>query len=223
MFVLLSGASLLFLREDALAEPVAARSVWQRFNLYKRLSVLFTNQRLKFLLFVSTSFSLAVDIFYQFAPVYLTEKWTLAPSDLIIYNAFLCVSLAVGNGWLAGYVSRQFDRQKAVIFSTTAVGALLVGIILAESPFVMFLLYGSMGIVIGLAVTLLTVKISDSVSDAIQGEVLGVQIALRVLGEALICLLGGVLLLISPKLVLGLAAMMTGLAMLYYARRAPAY
>lgn len=222
LFVLLAGASLLFLREDSLSERRAVRSVWQRFNLYKRLSVLFQNQRLKFLLLVSTTFTLAVDIFYQFAPVYLTAKWMLAPSDLIIYNAFLCVALALGNGWLAGYVSKRFDRQKAVIASTTAVGALLVGITLAESPLLMLILYGSMGIVIGLAVTLLTVKISDSVSDTIQGEVLGVQIALRVLGEALICLLGGFLLLISPKLVLGLAAVMTGLAMLYYARCAPA-
>lgn len=174
LFILLAGASLLFLREDSLSEPVKARGVWQRFNLYKRLSVLFQNQRLKFLLLVSTTFTLAVDIFYQFAPVYLTAKWMLAPSDLIIYNAFLCIALALANGWLAGYVgwlagyvSKRFDRQKAVIASTTTVGALLVGIILAESPLLMLVLYGSMGIVIGLAVTLLTVKISDSVSDTI--------------------------------------------------------
>lgn len=219
LFILLSGASLFFLREDVLSEPKPARSIWQRFNLYKRLSILFQNQRLKFLLLVSTTFTLAVDIFYQFAPVYLTSKWMLGPSDLIIYNALLCIALAVGNGWLAGYVSRRFDKQKAVVISTTAVGALLLGIVFAESPILMLALYGSMGLVIGLAVTLLTVKISDSVSDAIQGEVLGVQIALRVLGEALICLLGGFLLLISPKLVLAFAAFMTGIAMLYYAKK----
>lgn len=223
LFVLLSIASLFFLREDLSVKPKVARGVWQRLNIPKRLSILFKNRRLKFLLLVSTTFSLAVDIFYQFAPVYLTEKWVYGPSDLIIYNAFLCVTLAIGNGWLAGFVSKRFDKERAVVFSTTVVGVLLTGMVLTDSKGLMLLLYGSMGIVIGLAITLLTVKISDSVNDDIQGEVLGVQIALRVLGEALICLLGGVLLLISPKLVLLFAALMTAVAMLYYARRAPVY
>ena len=62
------------------------------------------------------------------------------------------------------------------------------------------------GVAIGIAATLITVKISDSVSDAIQGEVMGVQMSLRVLGDALICLFGGVLLVLSPKLILFVAA-----------------
>ena len=52
--------------------------------------------------------------------------------------------------------------------------------------------------------------------DNIQGEVLGTQVSLRVLGDAIICLLGGLLLLISPKIILGVAAAISSFALSFY-------
>ena len=57
--------------------PTVVRTVWQRINFIQRMSVLFSNKKLKFLLLISTAFTLAVDMFYEFGPVYLTVKWTL--------------------------------------------------------------------------------------------------------------------------------------------------
>ena len=79
------------------------------------------------------------------------------------------------------------------------------------------LLFGLCGLAIGLGATFMTVNISNSVSDEIQGEVMGVQISLRVLGDATICIFGGALLLLSPKLILILAAVISIAIMLYYA------
>ena len=81
------------------------------------------------------------------------------------------------------------------------------------------LLFGLCGLVIGLAVTLITVKISDTAPDTIQGEVMGVQLSLRVLGDAMICLFGGALLLLSPKLILIFAAALAVAVMIYYSTR----
>ena len=86
-----------------------------------------------------------------------------------------------------------------------------------NSTLLMMLLFGLSGLVIGLGATFMTVDISNSVSDAIQGEVMGVQISLRVLGDALICLFGGALLLLSSKLILILAAVISMIIMIYYA------
>ena len=80
----------------------------------------------------------------------------------------------------------------------------------------MMLLFALSGLVIGLAVTVFTVKISDSAPSAIQGEVMGVRLSLLVLGDAIICLFGGALLLLSPKLILIVAAVMTVGAAAYY-------
>ena len=63
---------------------------------------------------------------------------------------------------------------------------------------------------------LITVKISDSVSDAVQDEVMGTQLSLRVLGDGIICLFGGALLILSPKLILIIAAAMSVGAAAYY-------
>jgi hypothetical protein len=81
----------------------------------------------------------------------------------------------------------------------------------------MMILFGLSGLAIGLGATFMTVNISNSASDEIQGEVMGVQISLRVLGDAIICLFGGALLLVSPKLILILAAAISIAIMIYYA------
>jgi len=45
---------------------------------------------------------------------------------------------------------------------------------------------------------------------------MGVQLSLRVLGDAVICLFGGVLLLLSPKIILIVAAAMATSAAIYF-------
>ncbi len=167
----------------------------------------------------STCFTLAVDIFYEFAPVYLTVKWTLGPAQLIFYNGALCLGLAVGNGWLPAFTSTRTSNRRLIIGAIGGFAFFLTGIVTTNSHFFMLLGFGLCGLAIGLAVTLLTVNISDSVSDSMQGEVMGTQVSLRVLGDSIICLLGGVLLIQSSKIILVLAASISLVTMLYYKMR----
>ncbi|WP_068467555.1 MFS transporter [Candidatus Protochlamydia phocaeensis] len=222
LFFGLTGLSLLMIKDSKTPSSPEERSFWQRINLTHRLGVLFSNKRLKFLLIASTCFTLAVDIFYEFGPVYLTVKWDLNPAQLVFYNGALCLALAIGNGWLPAIVSSRISKRMAVIYSILGFAFFLMGTVLTDSTVLMMLLFTLSGLVIGLAVTLITVKISDSVPDAIQGEVMGVQISLRVLGDAFICLFGGALLLLSAKLILIAAAILSLAAMAYYAIRGPA-
>lgn len=217
LFFCLAGLSVLILETDVVNTRIEKQSFWQRINLFKRLSTLFLNKRLQFLMIISTCFTLAVDIFYEFGPVYLTVKWALSPGQLVLYNGVLCLALAAGNGWLPSLVSSRVSNRLAIIYSIGGLAFFLIGMVLTNSTFVMISLYVLSGFVIGLAVTLLTVKISNSAPDNIQGEVMGVQISLRVLGDAIICLFGGALLLLSSKLILIIAAVMSIGAMLYYA------
>ena len=216
LFFCLAGVSALVLENVTAKVSSEVLTFWQRINFIKRVTALFSNRRLRFLMIASTAFTLAVDIFYEFGPVYLTIKWELEPAQLIIYNAILCITLAIGNGWLPTIISKHFSNRSILIFTTGTFALFLLGTILTDSSTLMMLLFTLSGLVIGLAVTVFTVKISDSASNAIQGEVMGVQISLRVLGDAIICLFGGALLLLSPKIILILAAAMSALAMTYY-------
>lgn len=217
LFFAISILNYLIIQNKPITPTQEHRSFWERINLIKRLSVLFTNKRLRFLIMISTCFTLAVDIFYEFGPVYLTVKWNLDPSDLIYYNGVLCLALAIGNGMLPTFFSERFSNPITIICSIGLFSLFLMGIVITNSGALMLTLFGLCGLVIGLAVTLITVKISNSVQDSIQGEVMGTQLSLRVLGDATICLFGGILLLISPKAILIIASGMSLLAMSYYA------
>lgn len=219
LFFALAGLSMLVLEQGTPNLSREVRTFWQRINLIQRLSVLFAHKNLRFLMITSTIFTLGVDIFYEFGPVYLTVKWGLEPAQLILYNGVLCIALAVGNGWLPAFFSSENSKRLAIIWSTGVLAALLTGMIWTDSTILMTVVFALSGLLIGLAVTLITVKISDSVSDSIQGEVLGVQISLRVLGDAIICLFGGALLLLSSKLILIVASGMAAAAMTYYTLR----
>jgi len=221
LFLALTLLSAVILEPTPKSAPTNVQTLWQRMNLVQRLSRLFMNKRLRFLLLISTCFTLAVDIFYEFGPVYLTVKWGLAPSGLVLYNGVLCLALATGNGWLASVVASRVSTRLAITCSIGALALFLIGIVLTNSTTIMLLLFTLTGIAIVLAVSLLTAKISNTESDTVQGEVMGTQIALRVLGDALICLFGGALLLVSPKLILVVAALMSLSAMITYARFAP--
>ncbi|MCC5831635.1 MAG: MFS transporter [Chlamydiales bacterium] len=125
LFFILSGLSGLFLKESRVKEPFYDRyfvavkplklAIRQRMNIVRRISNLFSSKELKFFLIVSTSFTLAVDIFYEFGPVYLTMKWALSPAKLIFYNGLLCLGLTIGNGWLPTYLTRYISNHSAII------------------------------------------------------------------------------------------------------------
>jgi len=214
-FVALTFLSIFVIEDHSNPKNRKVITILERINLIRRLSLLFTNNRLRFLMLTSTLFTLAVDIFYEFGPIYLTLKWELNPSDLIIYNASLCAGLAIGNGILPAYFT-QFSKPSVIINSITTFSLFLLAIILTNSTHLMIVLFGLCGLSIGLAVTFLTVKISNSVPDSIQGEVLGAQVSLRVLGDAIICLFGGFLLFFSSKIILVFATLVSFVSMGFY-------
>jgi MFS family permease len=223
LFLSTSILAMFILNKDHATKHVSERETTQhileRFKIIKRLSKLFKNRRLRFLMLISTFFTLAIDIFYEFGPVYLTDKWMLSPMYLTAYNSVLCIALAIGNGWLANFCSTRYSNRNGIIAATGGFALFLLGIVLANQVPFMLALFTVSGLAIGLGVTLLTVKISDSAPDSIQGEVMGVQLSLRVLGDAVICLLGGLLLLISSKLILVLAAIISASTMGYYGKQ----
>lgn len=116
-FIGLAGLSALILENKISNLAGETRSFWQRINILKRVSVLFSNKYLRFLIITSTCFTLAVDIFYEFGPVYLTVRWAMGPAHLVLYNAILCLALATGNGWVPTLISSHTSNQFAIICS----------------------------------------------------------------------------------------------------------
>lgn len=215
-FLFLAALSELVLKHSAASPAAKKKTLRERFNFIARMSTLFAIKKLKMLMIASTCFTLAVDIFYEFAPVYLTVKWTLGPSQLIFYNGILCLGLTIGNGWLPSFISSRLSNLLSILIAMGGFSLFLFGMVLTNSSSFMLAWFGLSGLAIGVAVTLLTVNISDSVPNNIQGEVMGTQLSLRVLGDGVICLVGGALLILSAKIILIVAAGIALGTMMYY-------
>lgn len=215
LFFLLSILSITLLKNRE-AQKVEKRSFYEQLKLWKRLANLFSNKKLRFLMIISIFFSLAINLFYEFGPVHLTLKWQLNPKALAPYNALLCVALAIGNGWLCSFLASFVNHAHLIILSLGSFALLLTLIALAPTPSLMIPIFIFTGLTIGLGITMLTVTLSNSVSPQIQGEVMGVQLSMRVLADAIICLLGGILLQFSSELVLLIGSAISLATMLYY-------
>lgn len=222
IFLALALFSAIILKKDILAEKNQKQSfatLINRFNLGQKLRKLFKQADLKKLLIASTLFTLAVDIFYEFIPVFLTDKWLVGPAKMIQYNSALSLSLAFGNGWLASYAATHISSKKGIISAFTGFAIFLFCIIETTKQAQLILLFILIGFMIGIGVTFITVKISDTAPDNIQGEVMGVQLSLRVLGDAFICVLGGVLFMFSSKLILVVASIISLVTVIFYGRK----
>ncbi len=210
------------LQETAKLQPSKALSLWKQFNIIKRFSVLCQDKRLRALLIVSSVFTLAVDIFYEFGPVYLAGQWQMMPAMIALYNVALCIGLIIGNGYLAFWFNRRFNSRNITVCFGLLTALLLVLMVLFVNKLWVFIAFGFMGLTMSISVTSLTVQISNVAADDIQGEVMGTQLSFRMFGDSIICLLGGVFILVTVKLPLLLGATLAILAILLY-RKNPEY
>ena len=188
-----------------------SQSIWQSFNLLQHLNEMSQNRLLKFLLLSSLVFTLGVDMFYEFGPVYLTGQFQMNSAQIAVYNVILCVALAVGGAYLPQKLIKHYSPHHIVIMAMMLFVLFMWLITFVSSLTLLFILFGLMGFVIPMASTVMNVEISDTAGAGIQGKVLGMQWGLRMLGDALICFIGGALILYSVSWPLLLGAL-SGLA-----------
>lgn len=192
-------------------------TIWQRFNLIGRFRVLFkSSATLKYLLICSTIFTFSIDIFYEFSPVYLTGLWAMTPAGIAVYTAILSIALATGSGWLPLFFSRYFSTHKVIAGAIFIVAIIFGLMILFPSPIFVFILFGLVGLSIATANTNLMVQVSNAADKSIQGEAMGAQLSLRTLGDGIICLIGGWLIISSVMLPIIFCCLIATLSLIVY-------
>lgn len=209
--------SIYMLYEKKISSYDRELTIWKRFNLISRFRYIFrSSNTLKYLLITSTIFTFAVDIFYEFGPIYLTGLWSMTSADIAIYNTALSSALILGSGLLPYYLSLYFSINRVIIVSMIFT-AIILGLI-AAFPYqiLVFFLFGLIGFSIATVTTNITIQVSNSASKNIQGEVMGAQLSLRMLGDAGICLIGGFLIIYSVILPIAISCLVTGLAFILY-------
>lgn len=187
-----------FLKESH-APSNNARISLSEFNAVNRVRKLCKNPLLTKLLLASTVFTLAIDIFYEFGPVFLTSQWNMSASMIAIYNLVLSATLSFGS-LLPHWLSKRFSIYNMILTGIISTTAILASIILFNNQMITMLLFFLSGITITIVIVNLTVLLSDSADESIQGEVMGTQLGLRMLGDGIICILGGLIMMHSASI-----------------------
>lgn len=196
------------------------KSILGQLNIIQQFKLLFQNHpHLIHLLIISTLFTFAVDMFYEFGPVYLAGKWFMSPGMIAIYNAALSAALALGAVWLPYHLSQHMPIHKMIILAMITTALIFAAMVAVQYPSTLFLFFTFIGFSITTVTTTLTIHISNMSHTAIQGEVMGAQLSLRTLGDAIICFVGGfliVLSLITPIILCCITALTAGVLCLVY-------
>ena len=83
--------------------------------------------------------------------------------------------------------------EKTIICATLLLSCCFIIVSISNQPYLVFILLPFIGSFIALSPTNVTVIISETAESHRQGYIMGLMLSLRVLGNALICVLGGVL------------------------------
>jgi len=187
-----------------------------QFNIVARLRGLFQNRLLRYVLISSTIFTLAIDIFYEFGPVYLAGQWQMNSAQIALYSSVLSVGLAIGSSWLPSFLADYYSPRRIIVACMFVTSLIVLLIVLLLSKTAAFILFALIGFSIACGATVITVQLSDVAGDKIQGEVLGTQLGLRMLGDAIICVIGGVLIISSVAIPLVMCSIVAFIAAVYY-------
>ncbi|PWY54007.1 MFS transporter [Legionella qingyii] len=208
------------LPEHKILRQPEKESILSKLNIIRQFKSLFQNHpHLIHLLIISTLFTFAVDIFYEFGPVYLAGKWSMSPGMIAGYNAVLSAALALGASWLPQHLSKRMPIHKIIILAMVATTLIFAAMVAFQYPSIMILLFGLIGFSITSVTTTMTIHISNRSHTAIQGEVMGAQLSLRTLGDAIICFIGGLLIVVSiilPIILCCITALIASILCLVY-------
>ncbi|NQZ10740.1 MAG: MFS transporter [Algicola sp.] len=162
-------------------------------------------------------FTLGLNAFYEFYPVWLVIERGFQASDIGNITAVTTVCMTLSSLVLVTKLKRMFGIKASVI------GSLVVSaILLAIMPFTestgMFVVFAFIGVSLAVYNGLLPVFASDIVSDVGNGALMGLLTVIFCISNAIIALVGSYALTLHPALPLFLGSGLVALSMVLFTR-----
>lgn len=196
----------IYLRESLVRHDDSSVSLLQQFNIVHRLSVLCQNKQLKFLLITASIASLSCDTFYEFYPAYMTGLWHATSMKIAWYTVILSVAIALGCSW-SHALTRYITSKQSIILAMPVIMLGLMCLLFLPPEWIVMGLFIVIGFGIAITITNYTLQVSEAGASNIQGEVLGMMWGLRMLLDGLISITGGLLIMLSYRLPIAIAAL----------------
>ena len=144
--------------------------------------------------------------FYQYFPALLVSRFDYTSSDIANISAYIAVIIAFSQFCIVRPLAKHVKSRHATIFAAFLLAPSLIGLTLDHYKFVIYIALPCAALFMSIATTNLQSVVSHSVSEDMQGEVMGVNYSMQILGEIITSLLGGFLagyFLISMPLIIG--------------------
>lgn len=184
----------------------------QSLNIFKALSAfktIFTHKQLASFYMINFLICFAIQGLYRVVPLYVQNTWH--PSIHMFTTLIALVSLLcfLSNLFLMGPLSKRFSLKKLLMSLLMISGIFALSIVIPKHFHWIWLTFGITAIPTVMALTASTTWLSNQVDHTTQGQVLGNNQALLVLGEASSAAAGGLIAGIHPAFpIIGMAAIL---------------
>ncbi|PCJ46054.1 MAG: MFS transporter [Gammaproteobacteria bacterium] len=141
-------------------------------------------------------YSLGINTFYEFYPVFFVEKYRFASDDIAWITVLLTATMIISSAFVSSHIVKFLGTFKSLTISVIALGSLIilqpfVGLTIIYSMFVLA------GFLIALNNTVTPTYMSQRFGKYGQGKVMGLQTAMFCLANVIISLLGSLLAILS--------------------------
>ena len=174
-------------------------NILTQFNIFRNLSQCVETNSVKWLLISSSFLSLSIMTYYEFYPIILASNWSMTSMHIAFVTVIYSISLSIGALYIPSFIKRNFSVYIPIIV-ILSIMTLSYLFLISSSIFLVYLQFVILGLAYGTVNNLQMVMLSDEARDDQQGEVLGFRISFAMLGSAIICIVGGLIMSISVNI-----------------------
>ncbi|WP_178947628.1 MFS transporter [Francisella sp. Scap27] len=207
-FVLVVMVSKLLYENHNLDEKNIQINFYEQINIFKNLSNIIKNTSVKWILVSSSFLSLSIMTYYEFFPIILASSWKMSSIYIAYMTAIYSISLCIGALYLPSFLNKRYSKNVSILCILVI---MIIGYFLLITDYItlVYLQFVILGLAYGAVNNLMMVMLSDEARPDQQGEVLGFRMSFAMLGSAIICLVGGLIISLSVKIVILLCCIFT--------------
>jgi len=160
-------------------------------------------------------YSLGINTFYEFYPVWFVEKHRFASNDIAWITVLLTATMIFSSVLVSSHIVKILGNFKSLILSVVLLGALML-----VQPFIslttIYFLFSAMGFLIALNNTVTPTYMSQRFGKYGQGKVMGLQTAMFCLTNVIVSLLGSLLAILSITATMMMAGILVLISIIWF-------
>jgi DHA1 family tetracycline resistance protein-like MFS transporter len=155
-------------------------------------------------------------IFTQFLQVYLIQKFNYNQSDIGDYFGYIGICIAITQGFITRFLSKKMQPATAVTIFTLTLSIALILILWPQQSMYLYLISPFVAISQGILSPNLQTIVSNSGGPEEQGEILGINLSIQSLAQAIPPIVAGFIVSINMNLPIILASAFTFASWLFF-------